>query len=159
MKYKNNDLISYMFRYLEKYTGKYRVLPYYDTSLSDFPRDNTGAIDSSFDDLYIPCKKGVIKHTYDDFDKLALCIYDKRSKVAKSIFDDICKKYPNIDIFGVHPEWDWVTIQGETYGAGIQTNDYDINEHRFKAFNLITSDKGRWNTEDMCHFLEYGYGI
>lgn len=98
MKYKNNDLISYMFRYLEKYTGKYRVLPYYDTSLSDFPRDNTGAIDSSFDDLYIPCKKGVIKHTYDDFDKLALCIYDKRSKVAKSIFDDICKKYPNIDI-------------------------------------------------------------
>lgn len=63
------------------------------------------------------------------------------------------------DMLGVHPEWDWVTIQGETYGAGIQTNDYDINEHRFKAFNLITSDKGRWNTEDMCHFLEYGYGI
>lgn len=63
------------------------------------------------------------------------------------------------DMLGVHPEWDWVTIQGETYGAGIQINDYDINEHRFKAFNLITSDKGRWNTEDMCHFLEYGYGI
>lgn len=63
------------------------------------------------------------------------------------------------DMLGVHPEWDWVTIQGETYGAGIQVNDYDINEHRFKAFNLITSDKGRWNTEDMCHFLEYGYDI
>ena len=63
------------------------------------------------------------------------------------------------DMLGVHPEWEWVTIQGETYGAGIQINDYDINEHRFKAFNLITSDRGRWNTEDMCHFLEYGYGI
>lgn len=78
--------------------GKYRVLPYYDTQLSDFPRDALGSIDSSFDDLYIPCKKGVIKHTYDDFDKLAFCLYDKRPSVAKSIYDEILKKYPSIDI-------------------------------------------------------------
>ena len=94
----NSSILDYMYRYLEKYTGKYRVLGYYDIDTEDFPRDDNDSIDESFDDLYIPCRKGVIKHTYDDFDKLAICVYDKRGSVAKSIFDEICEKYPNIDV-------------------------------------------------------------
>ena len=89
----NSNIIEYMHRYLEKYTGKYRVLADYDVDINDFPRNAEGTIEESFDDLYIPCRKGVIKHTYDDYDKLALCLYDKRPSVAKSIYDEIHKIY------------------------------------------------------------------
>lgn len=93
-----SSIIDYMYRYLEKYTGTYRVLAYYDIELNDFPRDETGSIDKSFDDLYIPCRKGIITHTYDDFDRLALCIYDKRPSVVNKIYDEIRNKYPKINL-------------------------------------------------------------
>ena len=93
-----SNIVDYMYRYLEKYIGTYRVLAYYDIDLKDFPRDETGSIDKSFDDLYIPCKKGIITHTYDDFDRLALCIYDKRPSVAKNVYNEIKNKYPKIEI-------------------------------------------------------------
>ena len=41
------------------------------------------------------------------------------------------------------PEAEWVTIQGETYGAGIQNRDYSITGHDFYAFNLVVDGKGR----------------
>ena len=41
---------------------------------------------------------------------------------------------------------DWITIQGETYGEGIQKNTYDLKERKFAAFNIVTSDIGRWNS-------------
>ena len=44
---------------------------------------------------------------------------------------------------------DWVTIQGETFGEGIQKNNYDLDYHDFRAFNLITSNKGRFGTKEM----------
>ena len=53
---------------------------------------------------------------------------------------------------------DWVTIQGETYGEGIQKNNYGMDYHDFYAFNLITSDRGRWNSVDMSKELN-GLGI
>ena len=54
---------------------------------------------------------------------------------------------------------DWITIQGETYGAGIQKRDYSTDEHNFMAFNFITSQDGRWNTLEMRDLLEKEYGI
>ena len=54
---------------------------------------------------------------------------------------------------------DWVTIQGETYGAGVQRRDYSLEGHDFMAFNLITSDKGRWNSCTMKNLLENAYNI
>lgn len=87
-----------MYRYLEKYTGTYRVLGYLDLATQDFPRDETGAIDDSYEDLYIPCSRGkcVIKHTYDQ-DKLAACFYNKVS-TARNVFKEIKGKYKNIDV-------------------------------------------------------------
>ena len=35
----------------------------------------------------------------------------------------------------------FVTIQGETYGKGIQQRDYHMNDVDFKAFNLIFGHK------------------
>ena len=65
---KNNNMINNMYRYLEKFIGTYRVMAEYDLQTNDFPRDEEGNIDKSFEDLYIPCSRGksVIKHTYDD---------------------------------------------------------------------------------------------
>jgi RNA ligase (TIGR02306 family) len=73
-----------------------------------------------------------------------------------NVYWEMAQKY---DVFNVLSHiidelgCDWVTIQGETYGEGIQRNTYDLNHHDFRAFNLITSDKGRWNTIDMEKYL------
>ena len=103
------------------------------------------------DEFYI-CSRNVM---FDAPDKQ--CFYDT------NVYIEMAEKY-NIkahldDMLGNHPEWEWVTIQGETYGAGIQKNNYGLNDHRFMAFNLITSDKGRWSTTVMKTFLEKGYNI
>jgi hypothetical protein len=57
------------------------------------------------------------------------------------------------------PNANWVTIQGETYGAGVQKRDYSLTGHDFAAFNLITSDKGRWNSNAMKNLLENGFNV
>lgn len=44
-----------MSRYLMKYKGQYRLKPNLDLELNDFPRDENGSIDSSYDDIYIKC--------------------------------------------------------------------------------------------------------
>ena len=85
------------------------------------------------------------------------CFYDS------NVYLEMAEKY-NIeahmkDMLGVHPEWDWVTIQGETYGPSIQKNTYNRKDHNFAAFNIITSDKGRWDTLGMRRFLHDGYKI
>ena len=40
------------------------------------------------------------------------------------------------------PNWEWVTIQGETYGGSIQKRNYG-NEHKFAVFNFIFKENGR----------------
>ena len=45
-----------MSRYLQnkKVFQKYRVVTEYDKNTNDFPRDDNGNIDKSFEDIYIP---------------------------------------------------------------------------------------------------------
>ena len=45
-----------------------------------------------------------------------------------------------------NPKWDYVCIQGETCGVGIQGNPHKLPDTRFYAFNLIDSIDGRWNS-------------
>ena len=59
----------------------------------------------------------------------------------------------------VIPKADWVTIQGETYGSGVQKRDYSMTGHDFRAFNLITSNRGRWDSCKMKSLLENGFNI
>lgn len=141
----NSNIINYMYRYLEKYTGKYRVLAYYDVDTKDFPRDSNGEIDSSFDDLYIPCKKGIITHTYDDFDNLTLCIYDKRPSVAKSIFEEIIKKYPDIDA--------QLVLSGND--SFIYFYDKDINKIASIVKPKTSGAKIKWNDSRNLPKIEY----
>jgi len=92
---------------------------------------------------------------FDSVDKP--CYYDT------NIYWEMAQKYNmyNVlsDILDHFPEAEWVTIQGETYGEGVQKRDYSIKGHDFKAFNLITSNKGRWNSCAMQNLLEYGYNV
>ena len=58
-------------------------------------------------------------------------------------------------------EVDFVTLQGETYGAGIQKRDYSLTDHDFMAFNVIIGYVGeaprRLNPEEMTTLLaDYG---
>ena len=88
---------------------------------------------------------------------------DKPCYYETNIYWEMAQKY---DMFNVlkkfldnYPEVEWVTIQGETYGEGVQKNTYDIKGHDFKAFNLIDSVRGRWNSNQMKGLLEYQWEI
>ena len=98
MSKKEVSVTKYMYRYLLKYVGTYRVKAEYDLEKQDFPRTELGTIDPSFEDLYISCSRGcVIKHTYIDKDILVLCFYDK-VRTARNVFEELKKKYPAINI-------------------------------------------------------------
>ena len=62
-------------------------------------------------------------------------------------------------LLNAYPDAEWITIQGETYGAGIQKRDYSMKNHNFMAFNLIMSHTGRWNTIDMTKELTENFNI
>lgn len=79
----NKNTNEYMYRYLERYVGTYRVLAEIDKDSGEFPNDD------SFEDFYIPCNRNcVIKHTYDGNDILALCFYDSVS-TAKNVAKEL----------------------------------------------------------------------
>lgn len=46
----------------------------------------------------------------------------------------------------LHPEWNYVAIQGEICGPNIQGNPHKLTDLRFLAFNFIDSVDGRWNS-------------
>ena len=102
-------------------------------------------------DFYV-CSRNVC---FDSIDKP--CYYDT------NIYWEMAKKYDIYNILStmmdIFPQEEWITIQGETYGDGVQRNAYGLNGHDFMAFNLITSSKGRWNSCDMKQILEKGYNI
>ena len=98
-------------------------------------------------DFYV-CSRNVV---FDKPDKT--CFYDS------NVYLEMAEKY-NIenalkDILKSNPELEWVTIQGETYGPGIQKRDYSATEHEFAAFNFITSTEGRWNSLKAKELLSF----
>ena len=79
------------------------------------------------------------------------CYYDT------NIYFEIAYKY-NIEnilikLLEDFPNANWITIQGEIYGAGVQKRDYSMTGRDFKAFNLIIDGKGRLNSIEMTKIL------
>ena len=72
---------------------------------------------------------------------------DKKCYYETNVYTEMAEKYNIEDILAklmngfemngtiFHPEY--VTIQGETYGEGVQKRDYGLKEHKFMAFNVI----------------------
>lgn len=96
-------------------------------------------------DFYV-CSRNVV---FDKPDKN--CFYDT------NVYVEMAKKYDIekilASILADDPTLDWVTLQGETYGEGIQKRDYGLKEHRFAGFNFITSKEGRWNSVRAAKFM------
>ena len=92
---------------------------------------------------------------------------DKKCFYETNVYTEMAEKYKIEEkmsqIMTDYPELDYVTIQGETYGEGIQKRDYGIKEHNFMAFNLIFGAKdcppSRFNPVKMTNILFYKYGI
>lgn len=104
------------------------------------------------DEFYV-CSRNVV---FDKPDKS--CFYDT------NVYLEMAEKYHILEhmtdmLHNIFEDCDWITIQGETYGANIQKRDYHMTDHRFRAFNFITSKEGRWNSEKMRVMLENEYNI
>lgn len=99
-----------------------------------------GAFGREKRDFFI-CSRNVV---FDKPDKQ--CFYDT------NVYTEMAGKY-NVEEFlnkylDENPNIEWVTLQGETYGASIQKRDYSLKEHNFMGFNLIDNKAGRWNSVD-----------
>ena len=87
------------------------------------------------------------------------CYYD--TNVYFEMFEKYNVKEVLTQIMADYPDINFVTIQGETYGAGIQKRDYGLENHCFKAFNLIfgyDENVKRFNPIEMTEILT-AYGI
>ena len=86
---------------------------------------------------------------------------DKKCFYETNVYTEMAKKYDieNVlkSILDENKNLLFVTIQGETYGEGVQKRDYSIKGHDFMAFNLIFGDANgvptRKNPMDMSSIL------
>ena len=104
------------------------------------------------DEFYI-CSRNVVFNKPDKN-----CFYDTNVYIEMAEKYNIFEKMTKL-LHEHFTDCDWITIQGETYGGGIQKRDYSIKDHNFMAFNLITSKEGRFNSERMKTLLEEAFGI
>ena len=109
------------------------------------------------EEFYI-CSRNI---NFDKPEKAENCFYET------NVYIEMAEKY-NMEsvlrnILENHPEFEFVTIQGETYGANIQKRDYGLTGHDFMAFNLIFGYKDgrveRLNPIDMTSILVNTYNI
>lgn len=102
-------------------------------------------------DFYV-CSRNVCFDTPEKEDK---CFYESNVYLemaqkynAKAVLEDILENNKDLE---------FVTLQGETYGEGIQKRDYSIKGHDFMAFNLIYGYKNgtvkRFNPIEMTKKL------
>ena len=98
--------------------------------------------------------------------------FDKPEKEEKlfyetNVYTEMAIKYNAEEvlknILETHSEFEFVTIQGETYGKSVQQRDYHMNDIDFKAFNLIFGYKDgttkRLNPREMTEILTNTYNI
>lgn len=100
---------------------------------------------------YFVCSRNVCFGDDESNSKNNTCYYESNVYKEMSLKYKI-KDFLNwyMDEFGV----DWVTLQGETYGEGVQKRTYSIKEHRLAAFNLIDSKNGRLSSISGSFFTE-----
>ena len=101
---------------------------------------------------------------YDFFVCSRNVVFDKPNKQCfyeTNVYTEMAEKYNIEEVLkemikklGV----EWITIQGETYGEGIQKRTYGLKGHDFAAFNLIDSKNGRWPSTLAMDFVK-DYGV
>ena len=74
-----------------------------------------------------------------------------------TVYTEMAEKYRFEDVLRVLADrynLEWITLQGESYGAGIQKRDYSMKDHDFMGFNLIFSNRGRLNSKEAAEIME-----
>ena len=93
------------------------------------------------------CSRNV---AFDTIDKP--CYYDT------NVYWEMAKKYDMYNVLNrlleMYPKEEWITIQGETYGAGVQKRDYSMKDHDLAVFNLIFSTTGRLDSIRMRNIMD-----
>ena len=100
-------------------------------------------------DFYI-CSRNVV------FDKP-----DKKCFYETNVYTEMAEKYNFEEVLKDIADYynlEWVTLQGETYGEGVQKRDYGLKGHDFMGFNLIFSDRGRLSSSESAEIMKK-YGI
>lgn len=105
----------------------------------------------SKNDFYV-CSRNVC---FDTPEKAERCYYDS------NIYLEMAEKYNMQSVMEQllkdYPEAEFITIQAETFGAGVQKRDYTMTDHDMRVFNLIMSHTGRWNSSKGAEVLsKYG---
>lgn len=105
----------------------------------------------------------VSKRKYDFFVCSRNVVFDKPDKKCyydTNIYLEMSQKYHFEEVLkDIVDKYNlkWVTLQGETYGAGVQKRNYGMTDHDFAGFNLIFSDRGRLNSYEARDIMnEYG---
>ena len=104
-------------------------------------------------------RKGRSKKNFDFYICSRNVVFDKPDKncyYETNVYTEMAEKYKFeevlIDIANKY-NLEWVTLQGETYGATIQKRDYGMKVRDFMGFNLIFSDRGRLNSAEAQKIL------
>lgn len=125
----------------------------------------TEKIDGTSTTFYLSRGKGFKKPEY------LVCsrnvVFDTPTKVEKNYYSDIIGSNVYLEmsdkynmraalqeLLNQRPSADWIAIQAETFGQGIQKRDYGMKNHEIRAFNLLYSDCGRVGTLEMRDVLE-----
>ena len=94
-------------------------------------------------------------------------VFDKPDKAcfySSNVYLEMAEKYNMRNVLicllrDNYPNATFVTVQGETYGAGIQKRDYGLTDHRLAVFNVIIGNKDgstvRLNPMDMKEVMDY----
>lgn len=100
-------------------------------------------------DFYV-CSRNVV---FDSDEKK--CFYNE------NYYTEMAKKYKVEEVLTKIAEegkYEWVTLQGETFGKGVQKREYNLEGREFFGFNFITDRDGRWNSVEAANKL-FPYGI
>lgn len=119
-----------MSRYLMKYKGTYRLKAEIDQSTNDYPRDHSGEINPSYDDIYIKCYAGAQIYHYG-FSTLVAYIpsIGRGHNVLKAIAKDL-----NLPEYKTYSEL-YEALENEGTVRNIVENDKEI-EFKFHARKL-----------------------
>lgn len=117
-----------------KYKGQYRVKPHLDQSTNDFPRNDDGSIDSSYDDIYIKCANGSqIYH----FGHSTLVAYIPSIGRAHNIIISIAKELKLISEDTESRDYEILYSKLNDAGTIFDIHEYDSEvEFKFNAKNM-----------------------
>ena len=126
----------------------------------------TEKIDGTSTTFTMKRHKGIFRTQYEFLVCSRNVVFDKPDKKCfyeTNVYTEMAEKY-NMEYIlrqlldNVTTDAEWVTIQGETYGAGIQKRDYSMDGHDFRVFNLVVSNKGRFGSKEAANIVR-SYGL